>query len=181
MISKIIIGNVGSQQNFLSEVNMNFTLDIFIKETDLKAINITEVLVEWGDEIFSKTPQEYKYKSSLFFERNIDIEYYKKHYKNLMGNEFNIDNYLSLRLLGNHMSNLDMLINMHSERIPENPVIEFMNKLIKLRSFAIFIEDEDDELINKKYVIHSYNEMINAICYNLNWNVSQGVLIIKKD
>ena len=35
---------------------MNFTLDIFIKESDLKFINITEVLVEWGDEVFSKTP-----------------------------------------------------------------------------------------------------------------------------
>lgn len=160
---------------------MNFTLDIFIKEADLKTINITEVLVKWGDEIFSKTPQEYKYKSSLFFERNVDIGYYKKHYENLMGNEFNIDNYLSLRLLGNHMSNLDMLINMHSEKIMENPIIEFMSQLINLRSFAIFIEDEDDELINKKNVIHSYKEVIDVICYNLNWNVSQGVLIIKKD
>ncbi len=160
---------------------MNFTLDIFIKESDLKFINITEVLVEWGDEVFSKTPQEYEYKSSLFFERNIDIGYYKKHYENLIGNDFNIDNYLSLRLLGNHMSNLDMLINIHDEQLSENPVIEFMNQLIKLRSFAVFIEDEDDELINKKCVIHSYKEMIDVICYHLNWNVSQGILIIKKD
>lgn len=160
---------------------MNFTLDIFIKETDLKAINITEVLVEWGNEIFSKTPQQYKYKSSLIFERNIDIGYYKKHYENLMGNDFNVDNYFSLRLLGNHMSELDMQINMHSNQLPDNAVMKFMNQLIKLRSFALFIEDEDDELISKKNVIHSYKEMIDVICYNLNWNVSQGVLIIKKD
>lgn len=160
---------------------MNFTLDIFIKEADLKAINITEVLVEWGNEIFSKTPQQYKYKSSLIFERNIDIGYYKKHYENLMGNDFNVDNYFSLRLLGNHMSDLDMQINMHSNQLSDNAVIKFMNQLIKLRSFALFIEDEDDELISKKNVTHSYKEMIDVICYNLNWNVSQGVLIIKKD
>ncbi len=90
-----------------------------------------------------------------------------------------MDGYLSLRLLGNHMSNLDMFINMHSAQLSENDMIKFMNQLLKLSSFAIFIED--DERINKKYVIHSYHEMIDVICYHMDWNVSQGVLIIKKD
>lgn len=58
-----------------------------------------------------------------------------------------MDGYLSLRLLGNHMSNLDMLINMHSAQLSENDMIKFMNQLLKLSSFAIFIED--DERINK--------------------------------
>lgn len=181
MILIIIIGDAERRQNFLTEVEMNFTLDIFIKEADLEAVDITEVLAEWGDELFSKTPQEYKFKSDLTFERNIDIGYYKKHYEKLIDNDFNIDNYLSLRLLGNHMLNLGMQINMYSHQLTENSVIKFLNQLIKLSSFAVFIEDEDDELISKKSIVHTYKEMIDIICYNLNWNVSQGVLIIKKD
>lgn len=181
MILIIVIGNVENQQNFLSEVNMNFTFDLFIKEEDLKDIDITETFVHWGNEIFSRTPQQYQYKSSLVFERNIDVGYYKKNYGALLGNDFDIDHCLSLWLLGNHMSNLDMLINMHREQLSENPVIEFMNQLLKLRSFAVFIEDADDELIKKKFIIHSYKEAIDVICCNLNWNVSQGILIIKKD
>lgn len=102
-----------------------------------------------------------------------------KYYADILGEDFNMDGYLSLRLLGNHMSNLDMLINMHSAQLSENDMIKFMNQLLKLSSFAIFIED--DERINKKYVIHSYHEMIDVICYHMDWNVSQGVLIIKKD
>lgn len=73
------------------------------------------------------------------------------------------------------------MINMHREQLSENPSIEFMKQITKLHSFAMFIEDEDDELIKKKHIVHSYKEMIDVICYNLNWDVSQGILLIKKD
>lgn len=71
--------------------NMYFSLDIFIKEDDLEAINITEELVNWGSDVFSRMPPRYSYKKVLVFEKNLDMAYYQKYYAALIGDELNID------------------------------------------------------------------------------------------
>lgn len=158
---------------------MNFTLDIFIKENDLKTINIIEKLVSWGSEMYSQTPPVYDFKRVLFFEKNIDLEYYQKYYTNLIGSDIKIDDYLSLRLLGNNMSDLETTINMRSEEIMGNCIIKFLEEISKLSTFAIFIEEED-ELISKKYIIRTYEEIVDIFGNSLNWDALQGALIIKR-
>lgn len=129
--------------------------------------------------MFSQTPPVYGYKKVLSFEKNLDMEYFQKYYINLIGSDINIDDYLSFRLLGNYMSDLETTINMRSEEIMGDCIMKFLVELSKLSTFAIFIEEED-ELISKKYIIRTYEEIVDIFCKSLNWDVSQGVLIIKR-
>lgn len=75
---------------------MNYILDILLPKSEMNKINLSELLVEWGGEKFSQTPQKYTNNSKLFFAEYTDKEYYERFF----GTQYPIAQYIALHLEG---------------------------------------------------------------------------------
>lgn len=159
---------------------MYFELDVLIKENELSKLKLPEIFAEWGGELFSQEPPKYIYNSKLIFERVMDIEHYQRYYKKFIDDDWNLNSYISLKLLGyvSHFNELGSLINKKDQGFSNNEVVLFLLDLLKLDTFAIFLI-RDEEYIDKKYVISQEQELIDIITKSLNWSSPKGVLIYK--
>lgn len=80
---------------------MVFDFIVLIREEDIKKIKVSEDLVEWGGENYSQDPPQYKYtNSSLFFHKFLSIDSYKRYFKEVIGNDLKIDEFIPFILLG---------------------------------------------------------------------------------
>lgn len=159
---------------------MVFDLIVLIKEEEIEKINISERLVEWDGEKFSQDPPQYVYNnSSLLFHKFLNIDYYKRNFNNIIGNDLNIDEFIPFILLGNHLLDVEMLINCHnSDRLKKHDIFKLLENLLKLDKFAILLEREE-EYIDKKYRVKNKEELINIFCNCLIWDSPKGAFITK--
>lgn len=158
---------------------MVFDFIVLIREKDIKKIEISEALVEWGGESFSQDPPQYIYSnSSLFFHKFLCINNYKKYFKEIIGNDLKIDEFMPFILLGNHMLEIEKLINTNAPNMLNHDIFKFLENLCVLDEFAIFVEREE-EYVDKRYNIKTKEELINIFCNCLTWNCSEGALITK--
>lgn len=158
---------------------MVFDFIVLIRKEDIKKIEISEAFVEWGGERFSQDPPQYMYhNSSLFFHKFLSIDYYKKYFKKIIGIDLKIDEYVPLLLLGNHMSDIEKLINTNDLELLNHEIFKFFKDLCELDEFAIFFEREE-EYIDKRYYIKTTEELVNIFCNCLIWDCPEGALITK--
>lgn len=157
---------------------MDFHMDILIKRCDLSKLRLSEDFIDWGGELLSQEPPKYSNESKLIFEQFMDLEYYKKFYGKYLGNDFDVDSYLALHLLGSHIFELELEINNNGSNIANNDLILFLTELSKLNSYALFFV-RDEEYIDKRYDVVKNEELLDIICQSLNWASPEGVLIIK--
>lgn len=157
---------------------MLFYFDVSLKSENLEKAKIKEKLVEWGGELFSQDPPRYEYNDILIFDEYPDNSYFKKYYGKLIGDDFDIDKYRTLSLSGEHMSELETLINTKGSDLEDNELYKFLLNLSELDDFAIFLI-RDEEEIDARYNINSKEELIGIFCNCLNWNSLEGALITK--
>ena len=65
-----------------------------------------------------------------------------------------------------------------SHEVLNNKIMLFLNELSDLECFMIFLI-RDEEEIDKRYEVHSKEELIKRICSCLLWTAPEGVLLIK--
>ncbi len=157
---------------------MVFSLEIFLKEKDVRKVNILELLVEWGGEFLSQDPPKYVYNSTLTFEQFLDIEYYKKYHKKVIENDFDFDEYVAFRLLGGKMLELEKLINTCDEKLKTDVLICYLKEVSKLDTYGMILLREE-ECIDKRYRINSEKELIDTVCNCLKWDAPEGAFITK--
>lgn len=157
---------------------MLFYFDVSLKSENLEKAKIKEKLVEWGGELFSQDPPRYEYNDILIFDEYPDNSYFKKYYGKLIGDDFDIDKYRTFSLSGEHMSELETLINTNGSDLEDNELYKFLLNLSELDDFAIFLI-RDEEEIDARYKINSKEELIGIFCNSLNWNSLEGALITK--
>lgn len=160
--------------------NMVFDFIVLIKEEEIKKINITEKLVEWGGEKFSQDPPQYVYdNSSLLFHEFLDLDYYKRNFSDIIGNDLNMDEFIPFILLGSHMLEVEKLVNCHNgDMLKKHDIFGFLEDLMKLDEFAILIEREE-EYIDKRYYVKTKEELINVFCNCFVWDSPEGAFITK--
>lgn len=157
---------------------MDFTLDILLPENELNKLNIKEVLFEWGEEEFSQDPPIYKDDTGLEFKQVQDLGYYKRYYQKYIEDDLNVYKYTSLRLSGTHIFDLELIINNKNQDITGNIIFKFLEKMFKLKTFAIFLI-RDEEEIDKRYRVNMKDELIDIFCRCLKWESIEGALITK--
>ena len=152
---------------------MNFILDILIPEKQVRLANLSEVLVEWGEETFSKEPPEFSFESQLIFDQNRDSEYYGK----MLGARKK--DYIALTLQGDELADLALAINRQRENLEKNVLMRFLLGLLNLDYFYILLLKEEEEL-DRYYQVKNKTELLQAVCQGLNWESPQGILITKR-
>lgn len=151
---------------------MDFTLDIIIAKNEIKKLNLNKKIAEWGGEIFSLDPPEYISDSNLVFEQFKDLSYYNK----FLEEELDKDRYIAFILKGESLLDLEFLINREKEKLSNNKIFEFLEKVIKLDEFFIFLIRED-EVVKKTYEISEKEKLANILCNSLNWSTPEDILI----
>lgn len=149
---------------------MNYILDILLPKSEMNKINLSELLVEWGGEKFSQTPQKYTNNSKIFFTECTDKEYYER----FLGTQYPIAQSIALHLEGT-LLDLELLINNKKDFL-NNEVMILLTELIKLEKFAILLI-RDEESIDKKYKISRKEELQTIIYDSLSWDNPKGVII----
>lgn len=157
---------------------MEFTIDLLISKSDISKVGLSEMLIEWGGEFLSQIPPKYKNKLGLVFEEFVNPNDYINYYSCFLENDFDIDKYIILRLLGTHIFDLGLIVNNSCSDISKNVVISFLHELAELKSFAIFFI-RDEEYIDIRKKVNTEDEIIKIICSSLNWDSPKGVLITK--
>ncbi|MEY8382254.1 hypothetical protein AALG83_03700 [Christensenellaceae bacterium 44-20] len=151
---------------------MNFILDVLIPEKQIELINLSEILAEWGGEVFPKETREFLFESTLVFHQNPDLKYYQ----GILGGE--LENYIALTLQGEELTNLAYLVNAQREEAKKNILMRFFKQLLSLEHFYILLLKEEEE-IDRKYQIGNADELLTAICQSLNWTSPEGSVIAK--
>lgn len=155
-----------------------FYLNISLKSDDLKRAKIQEELVEWGGKLFSQEPPLYAYNNSLIFDEYPNNNYFKKYYGKWIGNDFDIDKYRTFRLLGDHLSKIEKLVNIDNSEISNTEIYKFVRDICDLSEFAIFLI-RDEEEIDVSYKINTYDELTERFYGCFKWDAPKGAFIIK--
>lgn len=155
---------------------MSFIFDVLIPKNQFCKLNLSELLIKWGDEFFSQEPPKYEYKLKLVFHQVMDMSYYQSfNVKN-----YDVNSYVALSLEGRQLSNLEFLVNSNKEQeILCNEIILFLIELYNtLDSFSILLL-RDEECIDNRYDIKDKKELIGLICNSLKEASPEGVIICK--
>jgi len=102
---------------------MEYSIDIFIKDSDRNMLGLSEIFVHWGDEWFSQDPKQYSFDSTLIFEKHREINFFKRYYDIFMSDDSSIENYAGFKLLGDFelITNLEWLINKKQPELTDHP------------------------------------------------------------
>lgn len=158
-----------------SDFIMRFLLDVVIPKDEMKKVDLEEQLIEWGGESFSQEPAKYIGRRKLVFEELTNLEYYC----GLLGHSLDAKKYSALIFKGEELSELEFLANNRTEDLGNNLLFVFLESLITLSSFYIFLLRED-EVIKERYVIERNDELKAILCESLSWNTPKDILIFKK-
>lgn len=158
-----------------SDFIMRFLLDIVIPKDEMKKVDLEEQLIEWGGERFSQEPAKYIGKKELVFEELTNLKYHC----GLLGNNLDAKKYSALIFKGEELSELEFLANSGTEDLRNNLLFVFLESLITLSSFYIFLLRED-EVIKERYAIERQEELKAVLCESLSWNTPKDILIYKK-
>ena len=154
---------------------MNFLLDIVIPKDEMIKVGLEEQLIEWGGEKFSQEPPKYIGNKELIFEELTNLKYHC----GLLGNDLDDKKYTAFIFKGKELSELEYLVNNQTEDLRNNPLFVFLERLITLSSFYIFLIRED-EVIKERCAIKREEELEIVLCESLSWATTKDVLIYKQ-
>ena len=80
---------------------------------------------------------------------------------------------------GKELSELEFLVNSRTENLRNNQLFVFLESLITLSSFYIFLLRED-EIIKERYAIERQEELRTVLCESLSWDTMKDILIFKQ-
>ena len=153
---------------------MSFYLDIVVPKEELGKVDLEEQLIEWAGQKFSQDPVKYLGKKALIFEQLTSLKYHCK----LTGDNLDEQKYCALIFKGEELSELEFLVNNPKSDLRSNLLFLFLEELISLSSFYIFLKRED-EGIKEKYEINDEEDFRDVLCKSLSWNTPKDILIVK--
>ncbi len=153
---------------------MSFYLDIVVPKEEMGKVGLEEQLIEWAGQKFSQDPVKYFGKKSLVFEQLTSLKYHCK----LMGDNLDEQKYCALIFKGEELSELEILVNNPKSDLKSNLLFLFLEELISLSSFYIFLKRED-EGIKEKYVINDEEDFRDVLCKSLSWDMPKDILMVK--
>ena len=151
---------------------MDFELVIIILKVDMNRLSIKEYLVEWGGELFSQDPAIYKEGTGLQLKLFDDAKYYNKY----LMHELKTDEYIFLKAEWNDLNELYWFVHHDSDQLDGNKLLEFLQKVINLNEYYIFIDRDDDGTTKSCSVIDS-KELRNVIANTFEFPENGGILI----
>ena len=151
---------------------MSFLLDIVIPKDEMNKVGLEEQLIEWGGAKFSQEPPKYIGNKELVFEELTNLKYHC----GLLGNDLDAEKYSALIFKGKELSELEFLVNSRTENLRNNQLFVFLESLITLSSFYIFLLRED-EIIKERYAIERQEELRTVLCESLSWDTMKDILI----
>ena len=159
-----------------TDVIMSFLLDIIIPKDEMGKVSLEEQLIEWGGERFSQDPAKYIGKKELVFEELTNLKYHC----GLLGEKLDDKKYSALIFKGEELSELEFLANRREDALMSNLLFEFLEGLITLSSFYIFLLQED-EGIKERYAIENGEELKKILYTSLSWTTPKDIVIVKKE
>lgn len=154
---------------------MRFLLDIVIPKDEMKKVDLEEQLIEWGGERVSQDPAKYIGKEALVFEQLTNLKYYCE----LLGDDLDAEKYSALIFKGEELTELEFLANSREENLRNNLLFVFLESLVTLSNFYIFLLRED-EGIKERYAIEKREEFREVLCECLSWTTPKDIVIVKK-
>ena len=149
-------------------------LDIVIPKDEMEKADLVEQLVEWGGERFSREPARYIGKKALVFEQVPTLEYHW-----LLGHDLDAQKYSALIYQGEEVEELEYLANSPEGDLKSRLLFVFLENLITLSSYYIFLRRED-EVIKEQYEIETAEELRSVLCESLSWTMPKDILIVKE-
>ena len=159
-----------------SNCNMSFYLDIVVLKEEMEKADLEEQLVEWGGQKFSQDPVKYLGRKSLVFEQLTSLVYHCK----LIGDDLDEQKYCALVFKGEELSELEFLVNDPKSDLRSNSLFLFLEKLISLSSFYVFLTRED-EGIKERYEINDEEDFRDVLCKSLSWDTPKDILMVMND
>ena len=114
----------------------------------MEKADLVEQLIEWGGERLSQESVKYIGKKALVFEQLTGLKYYC----GLLGHDLDTQKYSALVYKGKELTELEFLANNSEGDLKSRLLFVFLENLITLSSFYIFLLRED-EGIKKRYEI----------------------------
>ena len=153
---------------------MYYFLDIIIPKKEIETVKINEILLEWGEGVYSCSPPQYISDSDIVFEQIEDVQYLNK----IIGEELTNDT-IVLHLKSDIFYDLEYAVNNFELKLEENLLLKFLNKLIELSYFYILMVREDEN-IKESYIISTKEEISIRLSDSLRWSNPKDVLLFKK-
>lgn len=155
---------------------MDLILDILISKNDVNKLNIEEMLVEWGDETFSRNPKEFRFQSSVFFQECENEDYYKK----IIGKEIDQYNFMALTLQGENLMDLEFMVNRNDDYNSEDSeIVSLIYELYKTLDTFCIILLLNEEQIDERYLLNDVEQAVDIFSKSLNWESPKGIIISK--
>jgi hypothetical protein len=156
---------------------MDYMFSVLIPKSGLIKTNLVEIMAEWGGEIFSRNPREFKYDLELEFREIIDLNYFQ----GIIGSGFDVSDSVALYLQGNNIQRLEFIVNKQKLKIHDNKVLKLIYELYSTLDTFCIINEIEDERIDKKYFITNAKEAVDIFIDSLNWDFPRGIIIIKNE
>lgn len=155
------------------DYNMDFLLDIVIPKDEIKKIDLEEQLVEWDGMLFSQEPARFISKN-LVFEKLTNLKYYS----DILGKNLDEQKYSAFIYKGNELSELEFLANNFQGDFIRNSLLIFLEKIVRLSSFYLFLLREDEK-IKERYEIENEEEFCKILQESLSWIKPKDIVILR--
>lgn len=152
---------------------MDYILEIIVSEKEMKKVELSEKMVEWGESIYSYNPRQYETKSKIIFEQVENVKYYE----NMVGKNLGKD-MIILTPKNRSIFDLEYDANQKASLIKANELAVFLDSLFQLEEFYIFLT-RDDEQVKERYRIEGKGEIIDKLAESLNWLNPKDILLFK--
>lgn len=156
---------------------MDTILDILIQKDDVDKINIRELLNEWGGKQYSCEPPKFMFGSELVFHQSVDMNYYK----DLVLDEYDIDNSIALTLEGKSLSELEYGVNRKKELLFNSELLSFLRIIFDSLKSVCIIKLRDEEMIDNNYQVEDTDSAMKIFLNSLDWESPKGIIITKKN
>lgn len=145
---------------------MDYNLYVILPEKDLEQVGISEVKVNWGEDIFSYVPRRFMFEDKV----QMIFSKYRTH-------EAIDENEVSLRIMDG-LHELEWDVNKEQENLKSNNIIRMLQKICQLGKFDICFF-EDDEIIEQQVEYTNEMNIIYLVIDTLNWESPQNIEIYR--
>ena len=101
-----------------------------------------------------------------------------KYHCGLLGDDLDTKKYSALILKGEELSELEFLANSGTKDLSNSLLFVFLESLITVSSFYIFLLRED-EVIKEWHTIERKEELKAVLCKSLSWTTPKDIVILK--
>lgn len=153
---------------------MDYLLIFLIPTSEFEKLNMEEILVEWGDEVFSQTPPKFRFNSHIILYEVFD----KKYFENKIQGNWKVTDYRVLAVEGNNLGELSIKVN-NNKPIDDDGLIIFLDKLCNSVNGYCILKPRDEEYFDKTYFLSKPSDIKDEFIKSLLWDKREGIIVVK--